>query len=83
MANHDFTLILGGPADLDAEACNRLFEAGCDDATPVVRGGVRYLSFDREAPTLREAVLSAVADVRKADGGITVIGIIPWDWNER
>jgi hypothetical protein len=66
LAEHEFTLILDGRAELDSTAMNALFEAGCDDATVSSQGGRVLLDFDRSAPSMREAVVSAIADVRKA-----------------
>ena len=50
-----------------------LHEAGCDDATVVVRDGVMYLDFDREAPAFSDAVGSATHDVEKAGGRVLTI----------
>lgn len=58
--NHRFTVRLTG--DIESRLDN-LFEAGCDDALVHSVDGVWYVDFDREAPTLREAVTSAIADV--------------------
>ena len=44
--------------------CDRLFEAGCDDASPGVTAGVTDIPFDRRAASLEEAVRSAIAQVR-------------------
>ncbi len=68
MTTHHFTLIVEGP-DLQAEDLfDTLFEAGCDDALVGRSDGVQYLDFDREAPTIQGAILSAVADVEKVEG---------------
>jgi hypothetical protein len=50
---------------------NRLFEAGCDDATVVIRDGAMHLDFEREAPAFSDAVASAMHDIEKA-GGVVV-----------
>jgi hypothetical protein len=47
------------PATLDA-----LFEAGCDDATFGDIDGVPFADFSRQAPSLAEAIESAIRDVR-------------------
>lgn len=62
----DFAVVLGGPDLDDDEAEQRLYEAGCDDGTLSFRCGRAYVVFTRRAASLREAILSAVADVRKA-----------------
>lgn len=63
---HDFVLILSGVAELTTEVENALFEAGCDDATLSVQYGRLCLEFSRTAPSLMDAVLSAIRDVRRA-----------------
>jgi hypothetical protein len=68
MTAHHFTLIVEGP-DLQAEDLfDALFEAGCDDALVGRSNGVQYLDFDRDAATLQDAILSAVADVEEVEG---------------
>ena len=39
---------------------------GCDDGTPASRDGLAWVHFDREAPSLEEAIHSAVSQVRSA-----------------
>ncbi len=71
---HRFTLILKDTQDIvddltgDAlmEMSNALFEAGCDDASPGMSCGVVSVPFDREADTLREAIVSAIQQVHQA-----------------
>jgi hypothetical protein len=64
-----FTLVLSGIPALTDEVCDALFSAGCGDALPGSREGNIFLDFDREAPSLQEAVSSAVADVERANIG--------------
>ena len=64
----DFTLVLSGVDDLTEAVEDALFEAGCDDATLAVRHGRIYMTFSRLAPSLDEAILSAICDVRRAKG---------------
>jgi hypothetical protein len=63
VCNHEFVLVLAGVTALDERLANALFEAGCDDATPSLRHGTIYLTFDREASSLKDAILSAIRDV--------------------
>jgi len=63
---HRFTIILDGLPEMTVEASNRLYESGCDDSTPGSRQGVSHVDFHREASSLKEAILSAIADVHKA-----------------
>ena len=73
-----FTLLMTGP---DAtEYVDALFNAGCDDATFGRRDDVSFAEFDREAPTLRAAVLSAIADVEGAVPGLQVYRVEPEEY---
>lgn len=65
MNEYGFTLIIEG--DVEA-AMDKLFEAGCDDATFGAVDGVQYADFDREAPTFARAVSSAIVDVESVPG---------------
>ena len=68
MSPFTFTIIVDGP-DIQSDAIvEALFDAGCDDALVGTSDGVQYLDFDREAESLGEAVLSAVADVESVPG---------------
>jgi hypothetical protein len=68
MPVHSFTLILGtDPSQLETALPDALFEAGCDDALLGVADGIVYLDFDREAPSLREALSSAIRQVESAN----------------
>ena len=72
---HDFTLILRGIRELKRSIVDALFEAGCDDATLGMSCGVAHLDFTRAAPTMKDAILSAIADVRRVGMGIDVLRI--------
>lgn len=75
MKTFEFTIIASG---LDHEADDfedRFFEAGCDDATIAFSRGAILLQFAREAETLKDAVDSAIANVRAA--GATVDRVEP------
>jgi hypothetical protein len=76
-ATHEFTLILSGVSESTEEMANALFEAGCDDALFGSRDGVVFLDFGRDAPSFRDAVLSALRDVRAA--GYAVARVEPDD----
>jgi hypothetical protein len=60
-----FSVVLTAPS-LKVEDCDALYEAGCDDGTIVSRDGVTFISFDRKADSLEEAIRAATADVRAA-----------------
>lgn len=68
MNDYDFTLKFAIPAELARETLEtRLFDAGCDDAVPGTgQPGRVALRFDRTAASAREAVESALRDVREA-----------------
>lgn len=72
---HDFALVLTGIIEVTPEALDALFEAGCDDATVSVRSGRVYLTFSRTASSLKDAILSAIRDVRKAGIGADVLRV--------
>ena len=62
----DFTVVPPPETDMSEELAEALFEAGCDDCTPVVSNGVPLICFHREAANMHEAIRSAVADVQRA-----------------
>ena len=68
MPVYHFTLIVDGPDLQDASLIDAVFEAGCDDAVIGRIDGIQYVDFDREAVTLDQAILSAVADIERIDG---------------
>lgn len=72
---HEFTLVLKDAVDLTEDVENALFEAGCDDATLSVRSGRLFLTFARVAESMKDAVLSAINDVREADIGTDVLRV--------
>ena len=72
---HDFVLVLSGITELTPEVQDALFEAGCDDATISVRSGRVYLSFSRNNRSLKDAVLAAIQDVKRAKVGADVLRI--------
>ena len=75
----NFVLVLSGVLEPDAKLEDALYEAGCDDAILAFRGGVGYLEFDRQAPSLGEAILSAIKDVEGADPRLKVVSVEPGD----
>jgi hypothetical protein len=70
---HEFVLVLSGVAELTSIVMDSLYEAGCDDATPSIRFGRVYLTFARLAPSLRDAILKAIQDVKRANIGAGVL----------
>ncbi len=74
-AEFDFTLLLDGINQVSSEVEDSLFAAGCDDATISMRAGRVYLTFCRTAASLKDAILSAIKNVRESDIGATVLRI--------
>lgn len=70
-----FTLVLDRtPVD---DELDKLFEAGCDDATFGVEKGLAIGGFDREAPSLAKAIGSAVRDIESV--GFAVVRVLDED----
>jgi hypothetical protein len=72
---HEFILILSGVPALTSEVEGALFEAGCDDATIGMHSGRMAIDFTRSAPTLKDAVLSAIQDVQAAKIGARIVRV--------
>ena len=62
---YEFSLILT-ELDVTDEAADKLYEAGCDDASILTRNGVTRLQFNRHASNLDEALASAIQSVERA-----------------
>lgn len=63
---YEFDVILRQVSKITDDQADRLFAAGCDDATPASADGIAWLHFDREAQSLEEAIRSAVGNVQSA-----------------
>src|SRR4051812_30855413 len=72
---HDFALVLTGVNAIDSRVEDALFAAGGDDATLSLRSGRAFLTFSRRAPSLKEAILSAISCVRKSGIGADVLRV--------
>jgi hypothetical protein len=72
---HDFTLILTGVHEITPEMIDALYEAGCDDGTVSIRSGRPYITFSRAAPSMKDAILSAIENVRSAGVGADVLRV--------
>jgi hypothetical protein len=70
MKTYQFDVILKDVSEVTDDQADALFAAGCDDATPACCDAAAWVHFDREAPSLEEAIRSAVAQVQAA--GFTV-----------
>lgn len=74
MRVHEFTLVL--TADPNEEESDRLYSIS-NDGTLVTIAGVPQVHFHREAPSLEEAIGSALAHVRKAGFDVVRVEIEP------
>lgn len=70
MKTYEFDVILKDVGEVTDELADALFAAGCDDGTPVCCNGITWVHFDREAPSLEEAIRLALGQVRT--GGFAV-----------
>jgi hypothetical protein len=66
MKTYEFDVILKEVSEVTDDQAERLFAAGCDDGTPASCDGVAWIHFDREAASLEEAIVSAIAQVQGA-----------------
>jgi hypothetical protein len=66
MKTFEFTIIATGMDPHASDFEDRLFEAGCDDATIAFQKGTIVLEFDRVAKNFSHAIDSAIRDVRRA-----------------
>lgn len=76
---YTFTLVLDGPNPLEDANMDRLYEAGCDDATFGERDGVFIADFDRDAVSFSDALISAIKNVESAVPGLRVVRVEPED----
>src|SRR5262245_43630935 len=75
MKRHKFTLILAGVAEITPEVANALYEATDGDIELNLCDGIASLEFDRQAPSLREAITSAIRAVEGAGVGVRVVRV--------
>jgi predicted DNA-binding transcriptional regulator AlpA len=76
MTEHNFTLMLDGDVESHIDG---LYEAGLDDALLGETNGIAYAAFDRDAPSLLEAIVDAIGQVHSVPG-IEVIRVEPEDY---
>jgi hypothetical protein len=61
-----FDVVLKGVTEVTDEQADALFDAGCDDGTPASCDGLAWVHFDREAPSLEDAIRTAIAQIQSA-----------------
>jgi len=66
MKTYPFDVVLKDVSEVTDDQADVLFAVGCDDGTPAACNGVAWIHFDREASSLEEAILSAIAQVQAA-----------------
>ena len=66
MAEHQFELTISGA--LDDARLDALVDAGCDDATFSTKGDLTFADFTRDAPTMLDAVISAITAIETVPG---------------
>lgn len=77
MKIYEFTLILEGVDDHTPGLEDSFYEAGCDDALINFRNRTVYLDFNRQALSLKEAILSAIQQVESTALKAKVISVAP------
>lgn len=70
----DFALIVHGRDVLEDAVIEELYESITDEASPARSGDTQFIDFSREATTLDQAVLTAIADVERV-ADIVVVGV--------
>ncbi len=75
MKQHEFTLVLGGVSEITPELADALYAALDGNIELGMREGVALLDVTREAPTLSEAITTALQAVEGAGTGVRVIRV--------
>ncbi|MDX1556400.1 MAG: hypothetical protein R3212_10270 [Xanthomonadales bacterium] len=79
MPEFNFQIFCHDADTSDESFLDRLYEAGCDDATVFFKDGYVCLDFARECECAEQAVVTAIRDYQAAGIGGTVIRIEPED----
>ena len=75
MKTYEFNVVLKDTTDVTDDQADALFAAGCEDGTPASSNGTAWVHFDRQAPSLEEAIRSAVGQVQAAGLGTAKVEI--------
>ena len=62
MKTYSFTVVLDAE-EMSEELTDRIYEAGCDDASCGSTAGTVYVDMDREADSLEDAIRSTTAQL--------------------
>jgi hypothetical protein len=79
MTEFEFQLFCLGLDTSDEAFLDRLYEAGCGDATVYFKDGYACLDFARQADSAEQAILSAIRNFESAGTGGTVERVGPED----
>lgn len=71
---HNFAILISPPEVDEETAADKLYAGGCVDAIVSVSEGAYEIEFDRDAPSLDEAMQSAIQDVEASGIGSRVLG---------
>lgn len=70
MKEYDFTVVAHSPQDINGDVicdiAEALFGAGAEDCTVVSKGNQVFISFDRQEKSYSQAVISALAQIRRS-----------------
>ncbi len=75
MKTHEFTLILSGVTEVTPKLADALYQATKGDIEFESRDGTAYLEFRRSAPSLHQAITSAIREVEGAKLGVRVVRV--------
>ena len=79
MTEFDFQIFWAGVDTSDETFLERLFEAGCDDATVYFKDGYLCVDFSRESDSAESAVISAIKDIERSGIGGSIERVEPED----
>lgn len=68
MTEYWFRIRFQAPDVRSVEIGNQLYEAGCDDATTGAEGEIGFASFARQAPSLEQAITTAIRQMQSVEG---------------
>jgi hypothetical protein len=75
MRKHRFTLVLSGVAEIAPELADALYDAMGGEIEFEMRDSVAVLEVERAAPSLRQAITSAIEQIERAGVGVRVVRV--------
>ena len=73
MKAYEFDVVMKDASEITDDQADALFAAGCDDGTLTCCNGIAWIHFDREAPSLEEAIRSAIVQVCSAGFSVSKV----------